>query len=148
MTIFNSFMTNVVAKHSFPGLEGIYAMHYFYYDLSEFEDKASQKPPRNFDLYKAKYNTPVDSYAAIAYTAYSEMFRGFEGAKSFEPKKVAAALMANNGAFTCVKGFCPMARGSRGGIQVCRLLGQGKGPSEQKNAWICLRLWVTRAVIR
>ena len=27
------------------------------------------------------------------------MFRGFEAAKSFEPKKVSAALMANKGEF-------------------------------------------------
>jgi len=106
MTIFNSFITNVVAKGIPPqALEGVYAMHYFYYDLSEFEDKSVAKTAKELsDLYRAKYKTPVDSYAAIAYTAYMEMFRGFEAAKSFEPKKVAAALMANNGAFTSVKG--------------------------------------------
>src|SRR5512136_3302993 len=106
MTIFNTFMTNVVVKGIPPqALEGVYAMHYFYYDLSGFEDKAVAKTAKEFnEIYRAKYNTAVDSYATIAYTAYTEMFRGFEAAKSFEPTKVAAALMANNGAFSSVKG--------------------------------------------
>ena len=35
MTIFNAFITNVVAKGLPPeALQGVYAMHYFYYDLS------------------------------------------------------------------------------------------------------------------
>ena len=37
MTIFNAFITNVVAKGiPVQALEGVYAMHYFYYDLSDF----------------------------------------------------------------------------------------------------------------
>ena len=55
-------------------------------------------------LYSAKYQAPPDAYAAIAYTAYMEMFRAFEAAKTFEPLKVAAALKANKGQFTTVKG--------------------------------------------
>ena len=40
MTIFSAFTTNVVAKGIPPeALEGVYAMHYFYYDLSGFADK-------------------------------------------------------------------------------------------------------------
>src|SRR5512136_2213626 len=67
MTIFNSFMTNVVARGIPPqALEGIYAMHYFYYDLTDFEDKAVAKTAKELsDIYRAKYNTAVDSYATI-----------------------------------------------------------------------------------
>src|SRR5512136_1793890 len=101
MTIFNSFITNVVAKGiPVQALEGIYAMHYFYYDLTDFEDKAVAKTAKELsDLYRAKYNAPPDAYATIAYNAYMEMFRGFEVAKSFDPPKVSAALMAGKGAF-------------------------------------------------
>ncbi len=129
MTIFNAFITNVVAKGIPPAaLEGVYAMHYFYYDLSEFEDKEVAKSAKEFtDLYQAKYKTPPDAYATIAYTAYMEMFRGFEAGKSFEPKAVSGALMANKGEFSSVKGACAMARGPLGGVQVCRLPGEGKG---------------------
>jgi len=137
MTIFNSFMTNMVAKrHSCPALEGVYAMHYFYYDLSGFEDKGVAKTAKEFtELYSAKYNEPADSYAAIAYTAYTEMFRGFEASKSFEPKKVSAALMANNGAFTSVKGSARWREDHAAVYKYAAFLVRGKGPKEQKNKW-------------
>src|SRR4030067_2003938 len=137
MTIFNSFMTNVVAKGIPPqALEGVYAMHYFYYDLSDFEDKGVAKSAKEFtELYRAKYNTPPDSYATIAYTAYSEMFRGFEAAKSFEPKKVSAALMANNGQFTSVKAPANW-RGDHAAVyKHAAFLVKGKGAKERKNEW-------------
>ncbi len=137
MTIFNSFITNVVAKGIPPqALDGVYAMHYFYYDLSEFEDKSVAKTAKELsDLYRAKYKTPVDSYAAIAYTAYMEMFRGFEAAKSFDPKKVSAALMANNGAFTSVKGPARWREDHAAVYKYAGFLVKGKGPKEQKNEW-------------
>ena len=61
MTIFNAFITNVVAKGLPPeALQGVYAMHYFYYDLSTFEDKAVAKSAQEFtELYRAKYNAPA-----------------------------------------------------------------------------------------
>jgi ABC-type branched-subunit amino acid transport system substrate-binding protein len=137
MTIFNSFITNVVAKGLPPqALEGVYAMHYFYYDLAEFEDKAVAKSAKELsDLYEAKYKTPVDSYAAIAYTAYSEMFRGFEAAKSFEPKAVSAALMANKGEFLSAKGPARWREDHSAVYKYSAFLVRGKGASEQKNPW-------------
>ena len=86
MTIFNAFITNVVAKGLPPeALQGVYAMHYFYYDLAGFPDKEVAKSAEEFtELFRAKYNYPPDAYAAIAYIAYMEMFRGFEAAKSFD----------------------------------------------------------------
>ena len=136
MTIFNSFITNVVAKGIPPqALEGVYAMHYFYYDLAGFEDQAVAKSAREFtELYQAKYKTPPDSYATIAYTAFSEMFRGFEAAKSFEPKKVSAALMANNGQFTCVKGPARWRQDHAAVYKYAGFLVRGKG-TERKGEW-------------
>jgi branched-chain amino acid transport system substrate-binding protein len=137
MTIFNTFITNVVAK-GIPAqaLEGVYAIHYFYYDLSGFEDKGVAKTAKEFtELYQAKYNAPPDSYATIAYTAYMEMFRGFEASKSFEPKKVSAALMANNGAFTSVKGPARWREDHAAVYKYAGFLVKGKGPKEQKNPW-------------
>jgi ABC-type branched-subunit amino acid transport system substrate-binding protein len=137
MTVFNSFITNVVAKGIPPqALEGVHAMHYFYYDLSDFEDKGVAKTAKEFsDLYQAKYKTPADSYATIAYTAYMEMFRGFEVAKSFEPKMVSAALMANNGAFTSVKGPARWREDHAAVYKYAGFLVRGKGPKDQKNPW-------------
>ena len=136
MTIFNSFITNVVAKGIPPqALEGIYSMHYFYYDLADFEDKEVAKSAREFtELYQAKYKNPPDSYATIAYTAYTEMFRGFEAAKSFEPKKVSAALMANNGQFTSVKGSARWREDHSAVYKYAGFLVRGKG-AERKHEW-------------
>ena len=89
MTIFNAFITNVVAKGLPPeALEGVYSLSYFYYDLSELGDAEVAKSAKAFtDLYQAKYNKPPDAYTAIGYVAYTEMFRAFEAAKTFDPLK-------------------------------------------------------------
>jgi branched-chain amino acid transport system substrate-binding protein len=137
MTIFNAFITNVVAKGLPPeALEGVYSMHYFYYDLAGFPDKEVAKAAQEFtNLYRAKYNRPPDAYATIAYTAYMEMFRGFETAKSFDPAKVSAALRANNGQFMTVKGPARWREDHSPEYRHAAFLVRGKGPKEQKNEW-------------
>jgi branched-chain amino acid transport system substrate-binding protein len=137
VTIFNAFITNVVAKGLPPeALEGVYAMHYFYYDLSDFPDKDVANSAKEFtELYRAKYNRPPDAYAAISYIAYMEMFRGFEAARSFEPQKVSAALMANRGQFNSVKGSARWREDHAAEYKYAAFLVKGKGPKEQKNEW-------------
>ena len=137
MTIFNAFITNVVAKGLPPeALEGVYAMHYFYYDLASLPDKEVAKSAREFtDLYRAKYKKPPDAYATIAYVAYMEMFRGFETAKSLDPKKVAAALTANKGEFSTVKGPARWREDHSAVYQHAAFLVKGKGPGERKHEW-------------
>jgi branched-chain amino acid transport system substrate-binding protein len=137
ITIFNAFITNVVAKGLPPeALEGVYAMHYFYYDLDSFADREVAKSAREFtDLYRAKYNRPPDAYASIAYIAYMEMFRGFEAAKSFDPKKVSAALMTNKGQFNSVKGPARWREDHAAEYKHAAFLVKGKGPKEQKHEW-------------
>jgi ABC-type branched-subunit amino acid transport system substrate-binding protein len=137
MTIFPAFITNVVAKGIPPeALQGIYAMHYFYYDLVGFEDKEVASSAKEYtELYRAKYNKPPDAYATIAYVAYSEMFRGFEAAKSLDPLKVAAALMANKGEFKSVKGPARWREDHSAVYKYAAFLVRGKGPGEQKNEW-------------
>ena len=137
MTIFNAFITNVVAKGLPPeALEGVYAMHYFYYDLAGFPDKEVVKSAAEFTkLYQSKYKRPPDAYATIAYVAYTEMFRGFEAAKSFDPQKVSAALMANNGQFNSVKGPASWRQDHSAVYKHAAFLVKGKGPKDQKNEW-------------
>jgi branched-chain amino acid transport system substrate-binding protein len=137
MTIFNAFITNVVAKGvPAEALQGVYAMHYFYYDLSGFADQEVAKSAQEFTaLFRAKYNTPPDAYATIAYIAYMEMFRGFEAAKSFEAKKVAAQLMADGGAFTTVKGPANWRQDHAAVYKHAAFLVKGKGPGERKAEW-------------
>ncbi len=136
MTIFNAFITNVVAKGIPPqALEGVYAMHYFYYDLSDLGMGVSRSARAFTELYQAKYKAPPDAYAAIAYTAFSEMLRGFQAAGSFEPKAVSAALMANDGRFTTVKGPARWRQDHSAVYQFAAFLVRGKGPGEQRNEW-------------
>ena len=137
MTIFNAFITNVVAKGLPPeALEGVYSMHYFYYDLAGFPDKEVARAAQEFtNLYRSKYNKPPDAYATIAYTAYMEMFRGFEAAKSFDSAKVSAALRANDGQFTTVKGPARWREDHSPEYRHAAFLVKGKGAKEQKNEW-------------
>jgi branched-chain amino acid transport system substrate-binding protein len=137
MAIFNAFITNVVAKGVPPeALQGVYAMHYFYHDLSALEDKAVAASAREFtDMFRAKYGTPPDAYATVAYIAYMEMFRGFEAAKSFDPQKVSAALIANGGEFATVKGPAKWREDHAAVYKYAAFLVKGKGPGEQKDEW-------------
>ena len=137
MTIFPAFITNVAAKGLPPeAREGIYAMHYFYYDLANFPDKEVAKSAQEFtSLFRAKYNAPPDAYATIAYVAYMEMFRGFEAAKSFDPEKVSAALMANKGQFNSVKGHARWRDDHAAEYRHAAFLVKGKGAKEQKHEW-------------
>ena len=137
MTIFSAFMTNVVAKGISPeALDGVYSMHYFYYDLAGFEDAEAAKSAKEFtDLYRAKYKNPPDAYAVIAYTAYMEMFRGFETAKSFDPLKVSAALMSNKGEFSTVKGPAKWREDHAAEYKHAAFLVKGKPAAARKNEW-------------
>ncbi|HET9578817.1 MAG TPA: ABC transporter substrate-binding protein [Usitatibacter sp.] len=136
-TLFNAFITNVVAKGIPPeALDGVYAMHYFYHDLSGFEDKEVVASAHRFvELFRAKYGRPPDAYAAIAYVAYMEMFRGFEQAKSFDAAKVSAALRASNGAFTSMKGPARWREDHAAEYKYAAFLVKGKGAGQQKNEW-------------
>ncbi len=136
-TIFNAFITNVVAKGLPPeALENVYAMHYYYYDLSGFADKEVAKTSKEFtDLYRAKYGRPPDAYAAIAYIAYMEMFRGFEAAKTFDPAKVSAAMRAGNGNFQTLKGPARWREDHAAEYKYAAFLVKGKGAKDQKNEW-------------
>lgn len=137
MTIFNAFITNVVAKGLPPeALQGVYALHYYYHDLSGFADKDVAKSATEFTrLFREKYQVPPDGYAAIAYVAYSEMLRGFEAAKSFDPLKVSATLRSNNGRFISMKGPAQWREDHQAAYKYAAFLVKGKGKGEQKGEW-------------
>ena len=137
MTIFNAFISNVVAKGIPPeALEGIYSLSYFYYDLEGFEDKAVAASAKAFtDLYQAKYNRPPDPYTAIGYVAYTEMFRAFEAAGSFDPLKIAKAVLGDKREFNTMKGPAKWREDHQAVYKYATFLVKGKGPREQKHAW-------------
>jgi branched-chain amino acid transport system substrate-binding protein len=69
-----------------------------------------------------------------------EMFRGFEAAKSFDAVKVAAALTANDGAFSTVKGPAHWRPDHAASYKYAAFLVKGKGPAERKNEWDLFRV--------
>ena len=137
MVIFNSFITNVVAKGIPPkALKDVYSMHYYYYDLAGLKDPEVEAKAKAYTArYKKKYGTPPDAYATIAYVAANELFRGMEKAGSLDPKKIAAAVMADGGKFESVKGTAQWREDHTPIYKYAAFLVRGKGPDEQKNEW-------------
>ncbi|HSQ03288.1 MAG TPA: hypothetical protein VLN59_04605, partial [Burkholderiales bacterium] len=56
-------------------------------------------------------------------------------AKSFDPQKVSAALMANKGQFTTVKGPANWRQDHAAEYKHAAFLVKGKAPSARKNEW-------------
>lgn len=136
MTVFNSFMTNVVAK-GLPAeaREGLYSMHFFYYDMEGFEDKETAKLAAEYtNRYMKKYGTPPDSYATIAYIATKQLFEAVERAGSFEPKAIQNAIMSNP-EFMSVKGPAKWRIDHEPVYEYAGFLVRGKSAAQQTNEW-------------
>ncbi len=87
------------------------------------------------ELYQAKYNRPPDPYTAIGYVAYTEMFRAFEAAGSFDPLKIAKAVLGDKREFNTMKGPAKWREDHQPVYKYATFLVKGKGPREQKNPW-------------
>ena len=143
MTIFNAFITNVVAKGLPPeALQGVYAMHYFYYDLSGFADKAVAKSAAEFtELFTREIRHPA---GRLRHHRLRRLYRRCSAASSRPSrstrKAVSAALMANERQVRLGQGSGAMAAGSRGRLQVRRLPGEGQRPGRaERTRGICSR---------
>lgn len=136
MTIFNAFITNVVAKGLPPeAREGLYAMHFFYYDLKDFEDQEVAKMAEEYaKRYEEKYGTPPDAYATIAYIATKQLFEAVERAGSFDPKDIQKAIVENPD-FVCVKGPATWRIDHEPIYKYAGFLVKGKGADEQAGEW-------------
>jgi len=136
MTIFNSFMTNVVAK-GLPAeaRDGLYAMHFFYYDMAGFEDQETAKLAAEYtERYQAKYGTPPDSYATIAYIATHQLFDAVERAGSLDPIAIQKAITSNP-QFMSVKGPAEWRVEHEPIYKYAGFLVKGKGAAEQTSEW-------------
>ena len=60
------------------------------------------------------------------------MFRGFEAAKSFDPHKVSAAVMANKGQFVSVKGPARWREDHAAEYKHAAFLVKGKAPRSRR----------------
>ncbi|MDK2897405.1 MAG: branched-chain amino acid transport system substrate-binding protein [Candidatus Atribacteria bacterium] len=136
MVIFNSFVTNVVAEGLPPeAREGLYGMHFFYHDLSGFEDQEVVKMAESYvEGYTEKYGGPPDAYATIAYIATTQLFEAVERAGSFEPEDIQKAIM-DNPDFVCVKGPAKWRIDHQPIYDYAAFLVRGKGLDEQTSKW-------------
>jgi len=136
MTIFNSWITNVVAK-GIPAnaVDGLYAMHYFYWNMEGFEDKEVVEQAKAYTQnYRAKYGYPPDAYATIAYVAAHELFRAVETAGSFDAVAVREAVFENP-EFMSVTGPAKWREDHTPIYKYAGFLVKGKPKAEQTSEW-------------
>ncbi len=136
MILFCGWITNMAAKGIPPeALEGVYALHFFYWDMSDFPDKEVAAIAEDFvKRYTEKYGYPPDAYAANAYIATKELLRAVELAGSFDPDAVAKALM-DNPEFMSVKGPAKWRVDHEPWYKYAAFVVVGKAPEERKGEW-------------
>ena len=140
MTIFNAFITNVVAKGLPPeALQGVYAMHYFYYDLSSFATRRWPRARKEFtELYPRQVQHPARrlcDHRLRRLHGNVPWLRG--GQVAWMPTKVSAALMANGGKFDTVKGPATWREDHSAAYKYAAFLVKGKGPPSRRTSGIC-----------
>lgn len=135
-SIFNAWITNVVGS-GIPenALSGLYALHYYYYDLANFEDKDLAQRAKDYtDAHMKKFGEPPDAYGTIAYIACDLMFKGIEKAGSFEAKKVSKAIMEAKD-LVSVKGPVYFREDHQMVSKYAAFVVKGKDPQEKKGKW-------------
>jgi len=136
MTIFNAFITNVVAK-GLPAeaLDGLYAMHFYYWDLEGFPDKDVAKSSSEYVAqFKAQFGYPPDAYATIAYIATMQLFDAVQAAGTFDPVKVSEYIRQNPD-FMTVKGPARWREDQTPVYKYAAFLVKGKSPAERSGDW-------------
>jgi len=133
MTIFNSFLTNVVAEGLPPAArENIYGMHFFYYDMTGFKDQQTVKLASEYSkAFMDKWGTPPDAYATIAYIAVEQLFDAVERAGSFDQAAIRKAIDEKRD-FMSVKGPAKWRIDHEAVYDYAGFLVRGKGPNESK----------------
>ena len=131
MTIFNAFITNVVAKGvPAEALQGVYSMHYFYYDLAGFEDKEVAKARPG--VHEALSREIQDAAGRVCGDRLHRLHGDVPGLRDgqvLRPEaKVSAALMANKGQFNTMKGPAKWREDHAAVYKHAAFLVKGKGP--------------------
>ncbi len=132
--LFFNWIVNVFATGIPPeALEGVMCQMYWYHDMSGFPDAQVVKLSNEFTAnYKAKYGEPPDPYAMSAYFGVKETIRGMELAKSSDPAKAYAALMANPD-WMSAKGPAKWRVDGQCAYKYYSFVAKGLGPSERKD---------------
>ena len=127
MTLFNSFITNVVAKGVPPeALQGVYSMHYFYYDLANFEDKGSGKKRRR--VHQALPRQVQSAAGRVRSHRLHRLHGNVQGVRSCEVVRAEAGLGGDHGQQGRLQHDQrpgQLASGPRGGVQARRFPREG-----------------------
>jgi len=136
MTIFNSFITNVVAEGlPVEARENVYGMHFFYYDMADFKDAETANLATAYSqAFMKKWGTPPDGYATIAYIAVQQLFEAVERAGSFDQAAIKKAI-DEKPEFMSVKGPARWREDHQPVYEYAGFLVRGKGPKEVKNKY-------------
>lgn len=136
MTIFNAWMTNVVARGIPPeALEGVYSMHFFYWNMKGWPEADVVQAAKSYtEKYEKKYGMPPDSYATIAYIGVKQLFRLVQKAGSFSADAVAHAL-AQDRKFQSVKGAGVWRVDHEPIYKNAGFLVRGKKPQNRTSKW-------------
>ena len=136
MTIFNAFITNVVAKGLPPeALQGVYAMHYFYYDLSSFPDKRWPRARKSSPNCSAPNTTRRPILCDDRLRRLHGDVPRLRGGEIVRSEK---GLGGSDGQWRQIRhrqGPGYLAPGSFGRLQYAAFLVKGKGAAERKNEW-------------
>jgi branched-chain amino acid transport system substrate-binding protein len=134
--IFNAWTTNVVAM-GIPenALPGMYALEYYYYNLENFADQDLAKKAKEYtDAHMKKWGEPPDPYGTFAYVAVELLAQGVEKAGSFDPKKVAKAILEAKD-LTCVKGPVYFRQDHQLVSRYAAFMVKGKPAKDKKSKW-------------
>ncbi len=131
-TVFNTWITNVVAAGIPPqALNGLYALEYWYYNMTGFEDpELVEKAKVYTEAYTKMWNEPPDPFSVIASVACDVLFQAVEKAGSFDTDKVAKALAESE--FDTVKGKVHFREDHELVSKYLAFLVKGKSPEERK----------------
>ncbi len=137
VTMFNAFITNVVAK-GLPAeaRDGIYSIHNFYWDMEGFEDqKVAQKAAEFSAAYNERFGHPPDAYAVIAYVSAMRLFDAIEAAGSFDDIDAFNKAMTETENYDTVKGPVYWREDHQPVYKYAGFLVKGKSAAESKGEW-------------
>ena len=127
--IVNVFATGIPPE----AMEGVMCQMFWYHDMTGFSDPEVVKASNEFTArYRAAYGEPPDPYAMSAYYGVYEVVRAMEMAKSTNPKKAYAALMANPD-WVSGKGPAKWRIDGQATYKNASFIGMGLGPKDRKD---------------
>jgi len=141
MKLFAAWLTNVSAAGvPAEAFAGVYGLHFFYWDLTDFPDSDVKNAGQQFvQNYQKEYGNPPDSYGTAAYVGTKELLRGVQLAGSTDPDAISNALMKNPN-FNSVKGPATWRLDHEPAYKYACDVVQGKAQADRKSTWDLMKV--------